>query len=187
MRHWFFVLTGFLVSVATVSGAAATTPAFEQGRADRQAVETWFAGLSGDFRAGADYWAAHRSNRPRSSCSAAGRTADFVSGCRAAKQQFDPTDARRKAEPDYFASWNSSPAPTRTPSPSPSPSPAPSGECPHPTANCAARAARKAANASALAKARTMLCIASSPRSSRSRSSEWSPSSQPRKLRGAFL
>ena len=126
MRHWFFVLTGFLVSVATVSGAAATTPAFEQGRADRQAVETWFAGLSGDFRAGADYWAAHRSNRPRSSCSAAGRTADFV--CRAAKQQFDPTGARRKAEPDYFAGWNSSPAPTRTPSPSPSPSPAPSGE-----------------------------------------------------------
>jgi hypothetical protein len=61
MRHWFFVLTGFLVSVATVSGAAATTPAFEQGRADRQAVETWFAGLNGDFRAGADYWAAHRS------------------------------------------------------------------------------------------------------------------------------
>ena len=29
MRHWFFVLTGFLVSVATVSGAAATTPAFD--------------------------------------------------------------------------------------------------------------------------------------------------------------
>ena len=65
MRHWFFVLTGLLVSVETVSGAGATNPEFEQGRDDHQAVEKRCDGVSGDFRAGADYWAATEVNRPR--------------------------------------------------------------------------------------------------------------------------
>ena len=100
--------------------AANTGATYEQGRADRQALESWFAGLSGDFRAGADFWAGHRSTRKPPSCSAQGRSRQFVEGCDAAKARFDPSDIRRKAEPDYRDGWNSplsSPSPSSTPAP----------------------------------------------------------------------
>ena len=102
-------------AVAAEKGAT-----YEQGMADRQALESWFAGLSGDFRAGADFWAGHRSARKPPSCAAQGRGREFVEGCTAAKARFDPADIRRKAERDYRDGWNSplsSPSPSSTPAP----------------------------------------------------------------------
>jgi hypothetical protein len=55
---------------------AATVPsspssrAFQEGQVDRRAWEAWFDSQSGDFRAGAEYWAAHRSLRNPGSCTA---------------------------------------------------------------------------------------------------------------------
>lgn len=98
---------------------------YEQGRTDRQASESWFAGLTGDFRAGADFWAGHRSDRKPPSCSAPGQSREFVEGCFAAKARLDPTDIRRKAETDYRDGWNSplsSPSPSSTPAPQSRPS-----------------------------------------------------------------
>jgi len=37
------------------------THPFQDGLADRQKWETWFARTVGDFRSGAEYWAGHRS------------------------------------------------------------------------------------------------------------------------------
>ena len=94
---------------------------YEQGRADRQALESWFAGLAGDFRVGADFWAEHRSARkPPAVLLGQGRSRQFVEGCAAAKARFDPADIRRKAERDYRDGWNSplsSPSPSATPAP----------------------------------------------------------------------
>ena len=87
--------------------AADKGPAYEQGRADRQAWESWFAGITGDFRAGADFWAGHRSARNPPSCSASGYSREFIEGCFVAKARLDPSDTRRKAERNYRDGWNS--------------------------------------------------------------------------------
>jgi hypothetical protein len=118
------VVLGISLLVAPCLGgfafAADKSPAYEQGRADRQAWERWFAGLTGDFRAGADFWAGYRSARKPPSCSASGYSREFVEGCFAAKARLDPSDTRRKAEPDYRNGWNSplsSPGPSSTSQP----------------------------------------------------------------------
>lgn len=85
-----------------------TTPAFKDGHADRFAYERWFAGLSGEFRNGADFWAAHRSDStPPPTCSGPDHSKAFYDGCVNAKGRLDPTDARHKVEPQYKAGWNS--------------------------------------------------------------------------------
>ncbi len=85
-------------------------PEFQQGLADRRNWETWFAGLTGDHRSGAEYWASHRSLPKPGSCysSAEGQTSgDWVAGCLAAQRQLARPDVRRKAEPEYRRGWNS--------------------------------------------------------------------------------
>lgn len=95
----------------TPSPTAATAPspsesqpsaAFRQGQADRQGWEAWFGSQAGDYRAGADYWAAHRSTPNRGSCSAAPPStgADWTAGCFAAQQKLAAEDVRRKTEPE---------------------------------------------------------------------------------------
>ena len=82
---------GFMAILWLVGDAAAAekTAAYAQGRTDRRALEGWFAGLSGDFRAGADFWVEHRSDRKPPSCSVQGSSRQFVEGCTAAKERFD--------------------------------------------------------------------------------------------------
>jgi len=46
---------------APATSSIPTTSAYDQGLADRAAFETWLAGLSGELRRGADWWAARRS------------------------------------------------------------------------------------------------------------------------------
>jgi hypothetical protein len=103
--------------------------AFRDGLADRSAWEQWFSTQMGDYRDGADYWAAHRSLTSPGSCYSEGsERRDFVNGCLAAKQRLDPTDRRRNSELDYKAGWNSYSEPEAGPSTSPaSPSPAAPG------------------------------------------------------------
>jgi len=58
-------LTGMLgvaFAALVVSSAIAQEAAFHEGHADRQAFETWFNGLSDTYRAGAEFWAGHRSD-----------------------------------------------------------------------------------------------------------------------------
>jgi hypothetical protein len=97
-------------TTASASSAPAMAPsslssAFEQGLADRQALEAWFASSSGDYHRGALYWAAQRSLPHPGSCTELG--GDATAGCLASQARLDPSDARRKREPDYRQGWNS--------------------------------------------------------------------------------
>lgn len=99
-------------------GSASTSPsspsapnqslAFSNGSADRRTWESWFAGLSGDFRRGAEFWAGVRSNPNPGSCyDAQGRSyGNFTDGCLAAQKFLNHVDQRRRAEPEYRAGWN---------------------------------------------------------------------------------
>jgi hypothetical protein len=92
-----------------VPGVQQQSLAFRQGLSDRTAWETWLAGLSGAYRAGAEYWSGQRSiPKPGSCYGPTGQSlGDWTNGCVAAQQRLDPTDVRRKAEPDYKLGWNS--------------------------------------------------------------------------------
>jgi hypothetical protein len=100
-------------SLPTASPAVA---AFQDGLADRQKWEDWFATLSGDTKTGAEYWAGQRSLPHPGSCyAAAGQSlGDFTVGCMEAQDRLGPTDARRKNEPTYKDGWNAW-TPTSTP------------------------------------------------------------------------
>ena len=92
--------------------ADAQPSVYQQGQADRQAWEIWFGTLTGDYRAGAEWWAGQRSLRSPGSCTAAPPStgAGSTAGCFAAKDKLTPSDVRRKAEPEYRLGWNN-PAP----------------------------------------------------------------------------
>lgn len=87
---------------------AQRTIPFQQGFADRQQWEEWFASLSGDTKAGAEFWAGQRSLPHPGACF--GPTGQdlggFTAGCLGAQQRLSPMDARRKSEPDYKAGFN---------------------------------------------------------------------------------
>jgi type IV secretory pathway TraG/TraD family ATPase VirD4 len=95
------------------SGTTAEQPtqsaAFDQGLADRRTWENWFNSLNGDAQAGAMFWATERSKQNPKPCylSIGSAAATFRQGCVAAKQFLDPTDVRRRTEPDYRQGWNS--------------------------------------------------------------------------------
>lgn len=91
---------------AQVQAPAST--AFDQGRADRAQYETWFNGLQGDARAGVESWVGRRSLRTPGSCAPPpGQSAQWSSGCTAARERLSSFDSRRKADPDYRRGWNS--------------------------------------------------------------------------------
>lgn len=93
-------------STATATGLPAATQA---GQTDRNTWERWFAGLSGDYRDGAEYWAGVRSTHPSSGVCALGRggaSADFRKGCLDARSFLVQVDHRRDTEPDYWYGWN---------------------------------------------------------------------------------
>jgi hypothetical protein len=82
---------------------------YMEGAADRRAWETWFGGLSGAYKDGAEYWTGQRSTpRPGSCYGPAGQNlGDWTAGCLDAKRSLALSDIRRKSEPDYRAGWNS--------------------------------------------------------------------------------
>lgn len=124
-------VTAFFVIFTVVTNAAfgqqraiptseeISSPAYQQGFADRQAWESWFAALTGDYRAGAEYWSTQRSIPKPGPCFGPAKQAigDWTAGCLAAQQRLSPSDVRRKAESNYRLGWNgfSPTAPALTP------------------------------------------------------------------------
>ena|SRR5665213_963132 len=112
-RSAFGFVLGFGMTLLPVAPRAAdnsdlmATSAFRAGHADRQAWETWFDNLSGSVRAGAEFWASHRSDPNPPACTSTSDVA-FRSGCEEAQKRLAPSDRRRRAEADYKAGWNSS-------------------------------------------------------------------------------
>jgi len=91
------------------AGQQPISKSYDEGAADRRAWEAWFDGLTDAYRDGAEFWAEQRSTpRPGSCYGPAGRNlGDWTAGCLAAKRFLDPTDIRRRSEPEYRAGWNS--------------------------------------------------------------------------------
>lgn len=93
-------------SVETVLPADAS-PAFLAGRRARMEYEAWFNSVSGDARAGAEWWAGVRSRAQRDHLTCETGTPLWVVGCKQARTMLAPSDSRRRAEPDFRAGWNS--------------------------------------------------------------------------------
>ena len=93
-------------SAGTVSPAGAS-PIFLAGRRARMEYETWFNSVSGDVRAGAEWWAGVRSRAQRSRLTCETGTPLWVVGCKQAQTALSRSDNRRRAEPDFRAGWNS--------------------------------------------------------------------------------
>ena len=78
-------------SPTDLSGNNRTSPpvadSFQQGAADRAAMEKWIAGLTGGYKRGVDWWAEHRSAANEGSCRGREATSlEFISGCRRSRQ-----------------------------------------------------------------------------------------------------
>jgi hypothetical protein len=83
---------------------------FTAGLAARDAWESWFNSLTGEMRAGAEYWAGQRSlPRPGACPTSVGgqQNRDRAAGCNDARQRLAPLDARRKTDPAFRLGWNS--------------------------------------------------------------------------------
>ena len=132
--------------------ADSSSASYQRGLSERSTWELWFAGLSGDYRDGAEFWTGERSKpRPRN-CNAT--VADYTRGCLEAKRLLTASDYLRKNDPQYWWGWNSyavsTPASAPTPAPTPtaavSPDPAfrpapdqpPSSDLPRSDAECMA-------------------------------------------------
>jgi len=96
---------------APASAPAPVNAAYDQGVTDWRALQAWFTTQSGDRRAGADWWAAHRSHNPGPCDEAAEDYSDnqqaaalFEAGCKDAKAWLDPIDVKR-ADPQYKAGF----------------------------------------------------------------------------------
>lgn len=94
--------------ITSVPLPAPVVSSFDQGVSDRIELEQWFGTLFGDFRRGADWWAANRSAPNSGPCSgpASGMNPQFIAGCESAKARLVPKDVKRKADVDYRRGWN---------------------------------------------------------------------------------
>ncbi len=86
---------------------ADASPTFLAGRRARMEYETWFNSVSGDVRAGAEWWAGVRSHAQRDRLTCGTGTPLWVAGCKQAQTVLARSDSRRRAEPDFRAGWNS--------------------------------------------------------------------------------
>jgi hypothetical protein len=97
--------------------AATYDPALQRfinGQRDRHAWESWFTGLTGAYKQGAEYWANVRSTKeaalgcnPPLGTYTVGYT-DWIDGCQEAKRLLSVVDSAR-LDADYKAGWNSIP------------------------------------------------------------------------------
>jgi membrane-associated protease RseP (regulator of RpoE activity) len=85
---------------------------FLEGQADRQGWEAWLRGLRGDYRAGAEYWAAYRRSPGAKPCSAAPTPTDYdwTTGCFEAQQRLTSFDERRQTDSQYRLGWDNPPS-----------------------------------------------------------------------------
>jgi hypothetical protein len=83
--------------------------AFLAGKQARADWENWIAGLSGDSRDGAQWWAAHDSTTGNDDLSCdhqAGMTPAWRDGCQQARLKLAPLDRLRHAELAFELGWN---------------------------------------------------------------------------------
>jgi hypothetical protein len=79
--------------------------AYDQGRQARIDFENWVNGIAeGEYKDGALWWSAHRSDKPPPNCNG---PAEWRSGCLSARARLAPSDARRNTERDFWYGWNS--------------------------------------------------------------------------------
>jgi tellurite resistance protein len=100
-------------STGTPPARSTVASSFDQGAADRKSWEDWFASKSGDFHAGAAFWAASRSLRDHGPCKSAANqieSAEWIAGCVAAQRELAAFDRLRKRSRAYRQGWNSVPA-----------------------------------------------------------------------------
>lgn len=89
------------------SPASLAASPYDQGLADRAALEQWVSSMTGELRRGADWWAARRSLPNPGSCNGpAATSSEFVAGCEAAKARLTLVDVNRKSDPEYRRGWN---------------------------------------------------------------------------------
>jgi hypothetical protein len=83
---------------------ANVSPLYRKGLADRTSWEQWFSSQSGDFKAGAEFWAGQRNLPKPGTCHQLSEA--FQAGCAAAKERLAVGDVLRRSEPEYKAGWN---------------------------------------------------------------------------------
>ena len=107
-RLWAAMATT-LILFGTVSARAQSgaPPAFAAGQADRADWEAWFGDRQGDYRAGAEYWAAQRNMPKPGPCANPSMSQAWQGGCSAARSRLARPDARLQSELDYRRGWNS--------------------------------------------------------------------------------
>lgn len=102
-------IIGFALTIIILSNGGVGLPseAFRHGAADRDAWEEWFAGLSGDYRDGAKFWATVRSRSGSGSCFSGrgGISSEYRSGRLAAQKFLVGVDAGRQIS-EYWCGWN---------------------------------------------------------------------------------
>jgi len=82
------------------------TAAFTDGQHARMAYDHWFNSLpADDYRSGAEFWAAHRSDRQPPSCH--NGSSEFQAGCTEGAQRLAPSDIRRRTDAEFKLGWNS--------------------------------------------------------------------------------
>jgi hypothetical protein len=88
--------------------AGSVSPGFDDGRQARLDYEQWFTSITDpDYKDGAAFWAAHRSDKTPPSCKAVATDRMWYLGCTGAEAKLSFSDLRRKAEQDFRAGWNS--------------------------------------------------------------------------------
>ncbi len=98
------------------------TAAFRAGQADRKKWDSWFSGFLGDYRAGAAYWFAQRTARPRGNCANMTLTQTWRDGCEMARRKLAEYDARLETDPIYAKGWDATTADNTAPKPPSGPS-----------------------------------------------------------------
>lgn len=100
------------ITTAPPQGDGEVSASFLQGQADRQGWEAWLRGLRGDYRAGAEYWAAYRGAQGARPCSTAPTSTDYdwTTGCFEARQRLTSFDERRQTDSQYRLGWDNPPS-----------------------------------------------------------------------------
>jgi Bacterial SH3 domain len=98
-------LFGYVNGKYVITASMMATAAFRSGLSDYQTWDKWFSGLSGPYQAGAEAWAAHRSDPVPPDC--ASNDLAFRAGCEEARRRLAESDRRRRTDPNYRAGWNS--------------------------------------------------------------------------------
>ncbi len=95
-------------SLNPAPAAPVASGGYAAGRQARIDYEAWFNSLpAGEYRSGAEFWAENRSLKVPPSCEQPGKVPQWMMGCLAGRERLTPSDARRRADNEYRAGWNS--------------------------------------------------------------------------------